>query len=35
MHEVDDHEIDFLLEQLIVLSLSEDNRNQKYIEDVL
>ena len=35
MWEVDAHEIDFLLDQLVVLSLSDSSRNQKYIDDVL
>ena len=35
MQEVDEHDIDFLLDQLTVLSLTEGRRNQKYIDDVL
>ena len=35
MQEVDAHDIDFLLNQLIVLSLSDSSRNRKYIDDVL
>ena len=35
MQEVDEHDIDFLLDQLTVLSLTDGRRNQKYIDDVL
>ena len=35
MQEVDGHDIDFLLDQLTVLSLTDDSRHQKYIDDVL
>jgi hypothetical protein len=35
MQEVDEHDIDFLLDQLTVLSLTDDSRHQKYIDDVL
>ncbi len=35
MQEVDDHDIDFLLDQLVVVSLADSSRNQKYIDDVL
>ena len=35
MQEVDEHDIDFLLDQLMVLSLTDGRRNQKYIDDVL
>ena len=35
MQEVDEHDIDFLLDQLTVLSLMDGSRHQKYIDDVL
>ncbi len=35
MQEVDGHDIEFLLDQLIVLSLMDGSRHQKYIDDVL
>ena len=35
MQEVDAHDIDFLLDQLTVLSLTDGSRHQKYIDDVL
>ena len=35
MQEVDEHDIDFLLDQLTVLSLTDCKRNQRYIDDVL
>lgn len=35
MQEVDEHDIDFLLDQLKVLSLMDCSRHQKYIDDVL
>lgn len=35
MQEVDEHDIDFLLDQLMVLSLTDGRNGQKYIDDVL
>lgn len=35
MQEVDEHDIDFLLDQLMVLSLTNGHNGQKYIDDVL
>lgn len=35
MQEVDEHDIDFLLDQLMVLSLADGHNGQKYIDDVL
>ena len=35
MQEVDEHDIDFLLDQLMVLSLTDGHNGQKYIDDVL
>ena len=35
MQEVDEHDIDFLLDQLMVLSLVDGHNGQKYIDDVL
>ena len=35
MQEVDGHDIDFLLDQLMVLSLTNGHNGQKYIDDVL
>ncbi len=35
MQEVDGHDIDFLLDQLTVLSLTDGRHSQKYIDDVL
>ena len=35
MQEVDGHNIDFLLDQLMVLSLTNGHNGQKYIDDVL
>ena len=35
MQEVDGHDIDFLLDQLMVLSLTDGHNGQKYIDDVL
>lgn len=35
MQEVDDHDIAFLLDQLLVLSLTAGHKDQKYIDDVL
>ena len=35
MQEVDGHDIDFLLDQLTVLSLTDGSHHQKYIDDVL
>ena len=35
MQEVDEHDIDFLLDQLMVLSRTDGHNGQKYIDDVL
>ena len=35
MREVDDHDIDFLLDQLLVVSIADNGRGHKYIDDVL
>ena len=35
MQEGDEHDIDFLLDQLMVLSLTDGQNGQKYIDDVL
>lgn len=35
MHEVDEHEIDFLLDQLIVRAITERGGQTKFIDDVL
>ena len=35
MREIDEHEISFLLDQLIVVALMAGESNRKYIDDVL
>lgn len=35
MWEIDNHEISFLLDQLIVVDLMDGNAHKKYIDDVL
>ena len=35
MREVDEHEIAFLLDQLVVVSLMDGKQSRKYIDDVM
>lgn len=35
MQEIDEHEIAFLLDQLIVVDLTDGEAHKKYIDDVL
>jgi len=35
MHEVDSHEIAFLLDQLVVTALCEQQQCERYIDDVM
>jgi len=35
MHEVDSHEIGFLLDQLVVTALCEQQQCERYIDDVM
>jgi len=35
MWEIDEHEIAFLLDQLVVVALMDDEKSKKYIDDVM
>jgi len=35
MWEIDEHEIGFLLDQLVVVALVDDEKSRKYIDDVI
>jgi len=35
MWEIDEHEIGFLLDQLVVVALMDESKSQKYIDDVI
>ena len=35
MWEIDEHEIGFLLDQLVVVALMDESKSQKYIDDVM
>ena len=35
MWEIDDHEIGFLLDQLVVVALMDGEKSKKYIDDVM
>ena len=35
MWEIDEHEISYLLDQLVVVALMDESKSQKYIDDVI
>ncbi len=35
MWEIDEHEIAFLLDQLVVVALMDESKSKKYIDDVM